>query len=329
MNNIVKTLSSAAVVLLIVIGALFGFAGLTDIDPGEVGLKIKMIGKDKGMQDDTLDTGMHWINPVTYDIATYDTRLKQYTLEDVASTTKDGQPVLVDLSLEIGLMDKGVPNLHETVGKNYFDQVVYPATRSAIRNNTSKQLSDGIYTGEGRALVQEGIAEFLKPKLAEKGIIVEVNLRDISFSNAQFVQTLEQKAMAQQQVLIKERNAKAAEHEADRMENIADGKKRVRVKQAEAKKEELRLEGEGEKLKQEEVAKGILAIAKAKAEGTRLQVNAYGSGETYASVKWAEHMGANVKVYGFPTGATGTASVMDLNGVFKGVFPSSMVGASK
>ena len=248
MNNIVKTLPSAAVVLLIVIGALFGFAGLTDIDPGEVGLKIKMIGKDKGMQDDTLDTGMHWINPVTYDIATYDTRLKQYTLEDVASTTKDGQPVLVDLSLEIGLMDKGVPNLHETVGKNYFDQVVYPATRSAIRNNTSKQLSDGIYTGEGRALVQEGIAEFLKPKLAEKGIIVEVNLRDISFSNAQFVQTLEQKAMAQQQVLIKERNAKAAEHEADRMENIADGKKRERVKQAEAKKEELRLEGEGEKL---------------------------------------------------------------------------------
>lgn len=71
--------------------------------------------------------------------------------------------------------------------------------------------------------------------------------------------------------------------------------------------------------------KGILAIARAKAEGTRLQVQAYGSGETYASVKWAENLAPKLKIYGIPTGAPGTTSLMDLNGMLQGKL-TGMVG---
>jgi len=318
-----RTIQLSAAAILVAIVALYVLAGFTDIEPGEVGLKIKKIGSNKGMQQDTLDTGLWWIEPITYDIASYDTRFKQYTIEDLPAQTKDGQPVLVDMSLELGLVDKNVPNLHERVGKDYFDQVVYPATRATVRNMTSNEMSDQIYTGEGRKNVQDGIDAVLSAKLEEFGIVVNVNLRDVQFTDNDFKKLLEQKAGASQRVIIEQRNAEAAEQTAIKMANLAEGEKQKRIKAAEADREERRLAGEGERLKQEETAKGILAVKKAEAEGVRLQVMAYGgNGQTYASVRWAEEMGPNVKVYGFPTGAQGTASIMDLNGVFKGVFPT-------
>jgi regulator of protease activity HflC (stomatin/prohibitin superfamily) len=305
---------------------LYGLVGITNIEPGEAGLLVKMVGSARGMQKETLGTGTHWIEPISYDVPVYDTRFRQYKIDQLPAQTKDGQPILVDISFEIGLDAKSVPNLHERVGRDYFQQVVYPAARATVRNETATQLSDAIYTGEGRAAVQDKVDEILSAKLAEYGILINVNLRDVQFTDADFRRLLEQKAGAAQKVIIAERNAEAAVNQAKQTANIAEGEKQKRIKAAEADREERRLQGEGERLKKEEEAKGILAVAKAEAEGTRLQVKAYGDGKTYASVKWAENLGPNVKVYGFPTGAAGTASFMDLNGVFKGVFPSGTVG---
>jgi hypothetical protein len=110
--------------------------------------------------------------------------------------------------------------------------------------------------------------------------------------------------------------------EAIKVANIAEGQKQKqkRIKEAEAEKEELRLQGEGKKLRDIEIAAGNLALFKAKAEGTRLQVLAYGSGDTYASVKWAESIGPDFQVYGVPTGAPSTSSIVDLNSVIQGAF---------
>lgn len=318
----IKTYSIALLVSML---AIYGLSGITSISPGEVGLKIKMLGENRGMQKDTLDTGMYWIEPFLYDVVSYDTRSYQETLNDLTATTKDGQPVQVDLSLEISLRDSYVPQLHETVGKDYFDKIVYPAIRSSIRNNIPSQLSDNVYTQEGRLSIQDVIQKDMEDKFLERGIVVHTNLRDVTFVNNQFVATLERKASAAQEEIIEQRLAAAAVQQAIKVANQAEGAKQKRIKEAEAEKEELRLKGEGERLKKEEEAKGILAIAKANAEGTRLQVMAYGDGKTYASVKWAENLGPNVKVYGIPTGSPGTASMMDLNGIlggaFKGVTP--------
>ena len=43
-------------------------------------------------------------------------------------------------------------------------------------------------------------------------------------------------------------------------------------------------------------------------------------GDKIVALKWAETLGPNVKVYGIPTGAPGTASMMDLNGILSGAF---------
>lgn len=319
MRNIVQMVS---VGVLLAIGAIYGLAGITIVDPGEVGIIVKMIGSERGMQSETLDTGARWVDPFRYDVIVYDTKSRQHYdgLSDMPSQTKDGQPILVDISLELMLIDENVPLLHEHIGKNYYSQVVYPTLRSAVRNTTTTQLSDEIYTGKGRSHVQQSLQSIMDEKLEPNGIKAVVNLRDVEFTNTDFVATLEQKAKAAQKVVIEERNAEAAQQTAIKMANLAEGEKQKRIKAAEADREERRLKGEGDRLEKEEAAKGNLALYRAEAEGTRLQVRAYGGGDTYASVKWAENMGPNIKVYGFPTGSPGTSSIMDLNGLMSGAF---------
>jgi regulator of protease activity HflC (stomatin/prohibitin superfamily) len=287
---------------------LYGLLGLSSIEPGEVGVVVKNFGENRGMQETTFDTGIHWVEPFMYDVVVYDTRLKQYNLDNTPANTKDGQPIEVDVSFELGLLDAGVPQLHENIGRAYYDQVVYPAARSALRTSTAKLLSDEIYTGAGRAEVQQAVANVLIGKLEPLGIRITPNLKDITFLNNDFVQTLERKAKAAQEQVIQQRLAEAAAQEAIKVKNQAEGQKFKSIQEAEAQREKLRLEGEGFRLQKEEEAKGILAIATAEAEGIRLKnvALAGAGGDRQVSIAWAENLGPNVKVYGVPTGAPGT-----------------------
>ena len=303
------------------IGILYAIAGLTTVEPGEYTIQIKQFGENRGIQAQGLDTGTHWVDPILYDVETYDTKFKQYTIEGLRSSTKDGQPIALDISFEIGLIDEQVKNIHETIGHDYFDQIILPAARSAIRASTSSADSDYIYTGAGRAEVQSKINENLAG-LEARGIRLTTNLRDVWFVNEDFVNKLEEKAKAAQQVEIENRKAEAAIHTAEKVANIARGEKDKRVLAAEALREELRLQGEGSRLQKEEEAKGILAVKQAEAEGQRLLVSAYGSmgAEAVVGIAWAENLGPNVKVYGIPTGSPGTTSLIDMNSMLKGAF---------
>jgi regulator of protease activity HflC (stomatin/prohibitin superfamily) len=318
MKNISGMIASAAFVSILAIGVLMGIGGLTTINPGEVGILVKMIGSDRGMQKETLDTGWRWVNPLTYDVEVYDVKFAQYDMAQTSAETLDGQPVVLDLSFEIGLTDAQVPQLHETVGKGWYRQVVYPRARTAVRNATSGQLSEVIYTAAGRNAVRDAVALELA-SLKGRGFDITVNVRNLKFVNQDYVAKLEQKAAASQDEEIETRLALAAIQEAIKVANVAEGAKQKRIKEAEAAAQEQLLAGQGLRDRKVEEAKGILAIASAEAEGTRLQVMAYGSGDTYASVKWAESLGPKFQVYGVPVGAAGTTSIMDIAGTLSGM----------
>lgn len=287
---------------------IYGLAGISTIEPGEVGLVVKNIGDNKGVQELTLNTGMHWYDPFINDVVVYDTRLKQYELNDIPAGTQDGQPITVDVSFEIGLSDAGVPELHETIGRDYFDEVVYPAARSAIRTATANKLSDEVYTGAGRAAIQIELTEGLQKKLESQGIRINANLRDIQFQNQDFVNTLERKAKAAQEEVIQERLAAAATQEAIKVQETAKGERFKREQAAEAQKYELQAHGEGQRLQQEEIAQGILAVGQAEADVIKLKANALvgSGGKLYRDIEVLGGLGEAVEFYGVPTGAPGT-----------------------
>lgn len=324
------TFSIKAKYLIIVVVAimllLYGFAGAVHVSPGEAAVLVQNLGDDdsRGMKDEPLPLGWSWVEPIKYDVFIYDAKVKQFTVSGIKAGTADGQPISVDISFDVSLDYQKVSLLHQQIGQSYYDQIVYPSIRAAVRNATATQPSDAIYTGTGRAGVQAMITGILKGKLDKYGIYAIANLRDVTFENQDFVQTIEAKAKAAQAVEIARNRAAQAEQDAIKVANKAEGEKQKSIKEAEASAETMRLEGIGERQKKEQQAKGILAIAKARAEGTRLQVNAYGSGRTYASVKWAENLGPNVKVWGVPTGAPGTSSLMDINGIIQGAFKGAV-----
>ena len=304
---------------------VYGMAGWTNVEPGEYAILVKQFGEDKGVQEKGLSVGTHWVEPISNDVVTYDTKAHQYPMT-VRASTKDGQPVEVGMTLEISLEHSGVKDLHQLIGRDYYNQVVSPAAGSAIKDSLPTQLSDTVYTDEGRSFIRRSIYDALNEKnVGSRGINVSVNLQSIEFLNQGFIDILEQKASAAQLEEIQRRKAAAAEQEAIKVANIAEGQKQKRIKEAEANKEELRLQGEGQRLQNEQQALGILAIKEAEAEGQKLLVEAYGSmgAEAVVGIAWAENLGPNVKVYGVPTGAPGTTSIMDINKVIQGAFTGS------
>ena len=325
-------LKPIALAVALSVGALYGVAGYTTLDAGEVGVLVQQFGSNRGMQEQTYTAGTYWIDPVLYDVFSYDARSKQEEFAEVSAETKDGQPILIDVSFERSLIHDLVPQIHETVGKDYFDEVLEPAMRKTIRTATSSVDSSEIYTMEGRQSVSTLMDVNLKALFFDRGFIIKTNVRDIDFLNKAFVQQLEQKAIAAEKVIVEERNALAAIQTAIKVENLAEGEKQKRIKAAEAKaaevtlaakadKERMQLTGEGSKLQKEEEAKGLLAMKLAEAKGNKALAQALEGegGERIVEIAWAENLGPNVKVYGFPTGAPGTTSVMDVNGFMDGI----------
>ena len=313
-----KVASLIAVIVLLMSGVIYGLAGLTKVNPGETGIVVNVLGTDRGMEKETLNIGYRWVEPFAHDVIVYNTQEQQQSkLEGMSAGTADGQPIAVDLSLQTGLIADKVPYLHVRVGPDYYNKIIYPAMRDIIRNSTGAVGSDTIYTQKGRQAVQSDIEKQLADRFGEYGITFRANVRDIRFVNDDFVATLEEKAKAEQRIEIERRKASAAEQTAIAVANKADGDKQARIKAAEADREEKRLAGEGLELQKKAEANGILAVAKAEAEGIRLKQEAVAGpgGKIYASIVWAEQLGPNVKVLGYPLGAPGTNGLFNVDGV--------------
>jgi hypothetical protein len=224
----------AAIVALALTVSIYGLAGITHVELGEVGLSIKAVGGDRGSVE-VLTPGPQWVEPFSNDVVNYDARLKQYALDDTTASTQDGQPINMDVSLEIGLVGTFVPTLHKDMGPNWFENVVYPSAITEIREATASVKSDEIYTGKGRAEVQALATRALSDKYAKSGIRISVNVRDVTFTNKAYVTLLEQKAGASQQEIIQTRQAAAAVQEAIKVANIAEGQKRGSWRSCEAR----------------------------------------------------------------------------------------------
>lgn len=306
---------------------IYLFSGWTTIRAGEVGILLKQYGTDRGMQKETLGPGSHWIEPFAYDVYIYDTRFVQKELthtDAIPAGTLDGQPIQIDVSFQVGLDAANVPNLHQNVGQDWWNQLVLPLVRSTVRDETAKVSSQATYTGIGREQIQGGINAKLKEKLTPFGVRIETNLRDVRFDNNEFKEALNRKAIAEQQQEINRRQALAAVEDANRIKNVAEGARyqveqvaqgeRVKVEQAaNAERERLRLSGEGERLQKEEQAKGILAIALAEAEGTRAKNAALSGpgGRNLVEIEWAHSLGPKLTIWGLPISEKSSTIVMD------------------
>jgi regulator of protease activity HflC (stomatin/prohibitin superfamily) len=246
-----------------------------EVPPGHVGVKFDPFAG--GIQERELGEGWSLVLP-WQTVQLFNVRTQQYTMSsardelsgtDDAMTcqTKEGLKVKVDITVLFRISGEGADRLWRSVGPNYVNTIVRPATRNVVRlvvarygimevySNAPETLTaasqQGIvpYVGKRQQVENEIYAE-LKPKLEEKGITLErVLLRNVAYESADFEQAIVAKQVAQQAVITQQYKLRIAEIQAQ-----------AQVERAKGMAEAIRLRGQA--LRQNSAVVGLEFVQK-------------------------------------------------------------------
>lgn len=166
--------------------------GCTTVDSGEVGV-VKKFGK---VQDTTLSSGRHGINPMTTKVISFSTRLKDVK-EQIEATSKEGLRFKLDVSIQYRINPQQAPKIYKEIGTDERD-ILVPQFRSVVRQVTANYDASAVYSSQRQAVAEE-IYSRLKNKIAPLGFTLEdVLLREVILPE-ELQSSIEQKLAAEQQ----------------------------------------------------------------------------------------------------------------------------------
>jgi regulator of protease activity HflC (stomatin/prohibitin superfamily) len=274
-----------------------GFFGMKMAGPGEVGIKVKLTGGGRGVQDIPVSTGRIFYNPWAEQVFIYPTYVQTYTWtsastegadhdESMTFQSKDGMSVNADVSVAYKLDANKVPVLYMTFKKDLPD-----ITATYIRSEVRKELVDIASTmsiddiyGTKKSWLTNEVTKHLNAKLDKYGF---------EFDYVTFVGNLRLPSNVVDAI-----NAKIeATQNAIKVEN------ELRTAEAEARKQVAEAEGE---------ARSTIVKAEAKAKADRLQIQAVGGPESYIKLKSIEKFNPKVQVMYVPNGTSSLIGVPSL-----------------
>lgn len=330
-NETVFALSGKSLVIAIVIFLMAILAisscGFINVKPTDVAIKVDKIGNKIDATPKSM--GYHLFNRWLTDMVIYTVATRPYPPNVGASEmsdkytldlkTNDGQAVNVDLTLLYCLKPNDVAALHQTVGKNYEDQILLPLIRSEARIVIGGYSAEEIYQGKVRDQIQTDLKDKMSKAVSKFPAlqIQDALLRHFKF-NPEFEKAIESKKIAAQNVEVNKQRALAQMEESKRMEAEAAGSKLKAIQEAEGRAQSKKVEADASRYAKEQEAKGNLALAKADAEGKRLAASALGSGYNLVALEFAKNIPPTLQGYIVPAGQNST-NIMDLNGLTKGL----------
>lgn len=152
------------------------------------------------VENRTVNAGINFIAP-WQKVITMDNRTQKVPIETSAFSS-DIQQVDLLMSINYCIGQTTARELYKTVGKNYYDNIMYPR----IQENTKAVFSQ--YTAENliskREMLSDRIAELVAQDMERYGItIVSIAIEDIDFTDA-FTNAVEAKQVAAQNKLTAE-----------------------------------------------------------------------------------------------------------------------------
>lgn len=152
------------------------------------------------VENRTVNAGINFIAP-WQKVVTMDNRTQKVPIETSAFSS-DIQQVDLLMSINYCIEQTTAREMYKTVGKNYYDNIMYPR----IQENTKAVFSQ--YTAENliskREMLSDQIAELVAQDMERYGItIVSIAIEDIDFTDA-FTNAVEAKQVAAQNKLTAE-----------------------------------------------------------------------------------------------------------------------------
>lgn len=188
---------------------LFGCFSI--IQTGEIGVKTKF-GKIVGS---TTNEGIVFKTPIDK-IERINIKVQKYENKDLLNTSTKDMQIVNNIKVSINYQIDGtkVVDLYKKVGTNYKNTILEPAIQETIKGVISKYTSEELVTK--RSEISLDINNTLNEKIKIYGInSVSVAINNFDFSEA-YNQAIEQKAVAEQNVLKAQQELEQAKVEAER-----------------------------------------------------------------------------------------------------------------
>lgn len=209
--------------VLLLIGAILGFASAIKIDAGNRGV-VKHWGK---VQNTVLDEGLHFVTPFRTTVVPISVRTQKLMSKSTVST-KDMQQVETQVILNYRVSPQNANILYQKLGEDYEERIISPALVETIKSATAKYPAEQLV--RSRPFVKALIYNDIKKRLIKNHIIVEsVSITNFLFSS-KFTQAIESKQIAEQKALQATNDLKRIQME---------GKQRITRAEAQAKEQEL------------------------------------------------------------------------------------------
>lgn len=203
--------------LLVLAALVFAFGSWGTVEPGHVGVVIRM-----GAVSGTIkQEGFYTKTPLIDSVVEMDTRIQK---EQVPSegASRDLQRVRTVVALNLNLDKESCDELYKTVGVEYLDRLVGPALQESVKAVIAQYTAEELITK--REVVRQEIFNMISGKMKPYGIHAEsLNIVDFDFSPA-FNEAIEAKVTAEQKALASKNLLVQKEFEAKQLVATAKGK---------------------------------------------------------------------------------------------------------
>ena len=202
-TNNKKIVKIIATVLIAVVAVFVVANCFTIVDAGHTGVVVTLGKVNEGV----LAEGMHVKAPFVQKVVKIDNRIVKLEVSTEAFS-KDLQTVSTTLAINYRVDSAKSYSLYKNIGANYEAVLVTPAVNEVLKAITAKYTAEESVTN--RSLISDGLIEGLNEKLNASGLYVtDVNIINFDFSEA-FINAIEEKQVAQQQLLKAETEKQTA-----------------------------------------------------------------------------------------------------------------------
>lgn len=201
------------------------------IDAGYEGIKVKLYGSDKGVQDVSLVTGRVWYNPITESIYEFPTYVQTVNYDGFTVNAQDGSVFSVDPTLSLRVAPGNSPRIFTKYRKKIDEILNFTLVnhiKDVYRIEFNKFSTDSIISNRER--FEAGVQQKMIAFLEQEGFVLEQLT-----SGIQYPETITQAINAKNAAIQK---AQQAENELKVVE--ANAKKLIVQAEAEAKANELK-----------------------------------------------------------------------------------------
>ncbi len=176
--------------LLVIVlgGALFvGCQMTTRVDAGHVGIRVKLAGSDRGVQDMPVVTGWVFYNPLTEQIVLFPTSVQNVVWtesthegkafdESITFSSSEGVSINVDVGLSFHIEPSLAPKLYGRFRLNDLDKLSDGYMRNTVReafNDVGSRLPVQDIYGAGKSKMLADVTQKCREVFGKDGIIID------------------------------------------------------------------------------------------------------------------------------------------------------------